>query len=43
MRLPYDAVMEMSEGDAEEYLDAWLEINGGKKTKTYLVKRSRKE
>lgn len=42
MRLPYEVVMEMSESEAEGYVDAWLELNGGKKEKTYLVKRNRK-
>ncbi|MBI5234732.1 MAG: hypothetical protein HY886_00575 [Deltaproteobacteria bacterium] len=38
MRVPYDVVMEMSETEAEGYIEAWLEINGSPKKKVYQVK-----
>lgn len=42
MRLPYDVVVEMSEEEAEGYIDAWLELSGEKKKKSYVVKRGQK-
>lgn len=42
MRLPYDLIMEMSEEAAEGYIDAWLDLNGEKRKKSYVVKRDRR-
>lgn len=42
MRIPYETAVEMSEAEAEGYLEAWLELNGGKRKKTYRVRRPHK-
>lgn len=41
LHLPYDAIMEMTEVDANAYLDVWLDINEGEK-KVYRVRKGRK-
>ncbi len=43
MRVPYDVVMEMSEAEAEGYIEAWIELNGPPKKKVYQVRKTRGE
>ncbi len=37
MRVPYNVVMEMSEQEAEGWIEAWMELNGPAKKKVYKV------